>query len=45
MEDHDTLLHANGHTMSVARERLDDAIGRIASLYGEPTGFKRPDCK
>ncbi|MDH6265320.1 cell wall-associated NlpC family hydrolase [Rhizobium sp. SG_E_25_P2] len=45
MEDHDTLLHANGHTMSVARERLDDAIGRISPLYGEPTGFKRPDCK
>jgi cell wall-associated NlpC family hydrolase len=45
MEDHETLLHANGHTMSVAREKLDDAIGRIASLYGQPTGFKRPDCK
>lgn len=45
MEDRDTLLHANGHTMSVTREKLDDAIGRIAPLYGQPTGFKRPDCK
>jgi cell wall-associated NlpC family hydrolase len=45
MEDRDTLLHANGYTMSVAREHLDDAISRIAPFYGPPTGLKRPDCK
>ena len=29
MKDAKTLLHANGHTMNVALERLDDAITRI----------------
>ncbi|QLF69094.1 C40 family peptidase [Peteryoungia desertarenae] len=42
MEDENTLLHANGHTMSVAREDLDGAIARIAWLYQQPTGFRRP---
>ena len=42
MEDEATLLHANGHTMSVARENLDAAIERIGWLYGGPTGFRRP---
>ena len=42
MEDEKTLLHANGHTMSVAREDLDGAIARIAWLYQQPTGFRRP---
>ena len=42
MEDGETMIHANGYTMSVARERLEDAIERISSLYGEPTGFRRP---
>jgi NlpC/P60 family/Bacterial dipeptidyl-peptidase Sh3 domain len=37
-----TIIHANGHTMSVAIESLDDAIKRIAYLYGEPTGYRRP---
>jgi cell wall-associated NlpC family hydrolase len=37
-----TIIHANGHTMSVAIEGLDDAIKRIAYLYGEPTGYRRP---
>src|SRR5690606_22121097 len=41
MEDRDILLHANGHTMSVARENLDDAIERIGWLYEQPTGFRR----
>ncbi|APG89547.1 NlpC/P60 family protein [Sinorhizobium americanum] len=42
MEDEETLVHANGHTMTVAREGLDDAIRRIGWLYGEPTGYRRP---
>lgn len=41
MEDEKTLLHANGHTMSVARENLDEAIERIGWLYNQPTGFRR----
>ncbi len=44
MEDGVTLLHANGHTMTVARENLDAAIERIGWLYDRPTGFRRlPD--
>ncbi|OHV80602.1 NlpC/P60 family protein [Ensifer sp. LCM 4579] len=42
MEDELTLLHANGHTMTVAREGLDDAIRRIGWLYAQPTGYRRP---
>ena len=42
MEDEETILHANGHTMSVARERLADAIERIGWLYQQPTGYRRP---
>lgn len=42
MEDGETLLHANGHTMSVARENLDAAIERIGWLYERPTGYRRP---
>ncbi|NTJ41123.1 C40 family peptidase [Agrobacterium larrymoorei] len=42
MEDAETLLHANGHTMNVARENLDDAIRRIGWLYDMPTGYRRP---
>lgn len=41
LEDKDTILHANGHTMSVAREPLDAAIQRIGWLYGQPTGYRR----
>lgn len=41
MEDEHILLHANGHTMSVARENLDEAIERIGWLYNQPTGFRR----
>ena len=37
MEDEKTLLHANGHTMNVAREGLEDAITRIGWLYDQPT--------
>lgn len=42
MEDEKTLLHANGHTMTVAREGLEDAIRRIGWLYAQPTGYRRP---
>jgi len=42
MEDAETLLHANGHTMTVARENLAAAIERIGWLYGQPTGYRRP---
>ena len=42
MEDEMTMIHANGNTMSVARETLAAAIERIGWLYGEPTGYRRP---
>lgn len=42
MEDEETLLHANGHTMNVSRENLDEAIKRIGWLYEMPTAYRRP---
>lgn len=36
------LLHANGHTMNVAREPLARAVERIAYLYEKPIGYRRP---
>lgn len=36
------LLHANGHTMSVASEPLGEAIKRIEHLYQAPIGVRRP---
>ncbi|SER83354.1 NlpC/P60 family protein [Rhizobium sp. NFR03] len=42
MEDSDTLIHANGNTMTVAREGLNEAIERIGWLYEQPTAFRRP---
>ena len=42
MQDEKTILHANGHTMSVAREGLEEAITRIGWLYRQPTGYRRP---
>lgn len=41
MEDGATLLHANGHTMTVARENLDAAVERIGWLYQYPTAYRR----
>lgn len=38
----DAIIHANGHTMSVARESLSGAILRIGYLHGGPTGVRRP---
>lgn len=43
MEDKDILLHASGHTMTVTRELLSDAIARIGYLYGPPTICRRPE--
>lgn len=42
MTDAETMIHANGHTMLVSHERLDDAIARIGYLYGQPTSYRRP---
>jgi cell wall-associated NlpC family hydrolase len=42
MEDPETIIHANGHTMTVARENFEAAIERIGWLYDRPTGYRRP---
>ncbi len=42
MEDETMMIHANGHTMSVAREGLKAAVERIGYLYGAPTICRRP---
>ncbi len=42
MEDFETIIHANGHTMTVARENFAAAVERIGWLYEQPTGFRRP---
>ncbi len=42
MTDAATLIHANGHTMTVALEPLAAAVERIGYLYGMPTLFRRP---
>lgn len=42
MTDAENMIHANGHTMLVSHERLDDAVKRIGYLYGQPTSFRRP---
>jgi cell wall-associated NlpC family hydrolase len=36
------LLHANGHSMDVTSEPLLEAVERIAYLYEQPTGIRRP---
>lgn len=41
MMDGETVVHANGYTMTVSRESLAEAIQRIAPLYGQPTGYRR----
>lgn len=43
MTDPETMIHANGHTMTVSREGLREGIERIGYLYGGPTGFRRPE--
>lgn len=42
MTDGEMMIHANGHTMTVSREGLKEAIVRIGYLYGGPTAFRRP---
>lgn len=42
MRDEKTLLHANGHTMTVASEPLAEAVERIAYLYEKPRAVRRP---
>lgn len=42
MRDGEELIHANGNTMDVALESLEDAIERIGYLYGFPTTLRRP---
>jgi cell wall-associated NlpC family hydrolase len=42
MLDGEDIIHANGHTMMVSREKFAEAVERIAYLYGGPTGFRRP---
>ena len=42
MEDAETIIHANGHTMTVARENFQAAVKRIGWLYEQPTGYRRP---
>lgn len=43
VSDPDTLLHANGHAMSVAHEPIAAAITRIAAQHGGPvTHHRRP---
>lgn len=42
MEDEATLVHANGHTMTVARENFEEAVKRIGWLYEMPTAYRRP---
>ena len=42
MEDEANIIHANGHTMSVAREPIAAAVARTAYLYQQPTGYRRP---
>ena len=41
LEDADTVIHANGHTMTVAQETLDEALARIEPVYGRPTVWRR----
>ena len=43
MTDAETLIHANGHTMTVALEPLAAAVERIGYLYAKPTLFRRPE--
>ncbi len=42
MANPDMMIHANGHTMTVAYEGLREGIERIAYLYDLPSHFRRP---
>lgn len=36
------IIHASGHTMTVASEPIHEALERIEYLYEKPIGFRRP---
>jgi len=42
MVDADRMLHSSGFTMDVSHEGLNDAISRIAPMYGLPLLYRRP---
>lgn len=42
MLDGETMIHANGLSMTVALEPLRQAIARIEPIYGRPTSIRRP---
>lgn len=42
MRDEETLLHANGHTMTVFSEPLQEAVNRVSYLYDRPRAVRRP---
>ena len=42
MLDAERLIHSNGHHMSTVIEPLEQAVERIARLFGPVTGFRRP---
>jgi cell wall-associated NlpC family hydrolase len=42
MTDVENAIHASGRSMLVTREKIADAVARIARLYGQPTAFRRP---
>ena len=42
MEDRTMMIHANGYSMTVWRERLPAAVLRIGPIYGRPRLYRRP---
>lgn len=42
MSDPENAIHASGRSMLVTRERIADAVARIAQQHGSPTAFRRP---
>ncbi|MEN0001218.1 MAG: NlpC/P60 family protein [Pseudomonadota bacterium] len=42
VRDHETIIHANAHSMDVCIENRAEAIARIAYLYQQPVGYRRP---
>lgn len=42
IDDTPHIIHSSGHTMNVASEPLLQAIKRIAYLYENPIGYRRP---
>ena len=37
------MLHANGYTMDVTSEPVDQALHRIETLFEKPIGYRRPE--